>query len=124
MTGEFRSKLVNELRALGQSTRKIASTLHIDPKTVRNALGSPGDNSPPEIVGRDGKTYPSKQAKPAILNPFQPSKILPDCDAIIEKIGRCVTENGLPEWDEDAARIRGLVWNLKAHIERWSESLA
>jgi transposase-like protein len=63
MTPELRRQIVAELRADGESTRQIAAAVGVSHTTVQNDLReSGGKNLPPEVQGRDGKTYAA--AKP------------------------------------------------------------
>ena len=65
LTAAQRKKVVGALREQGHSLRAIAGAVGVDPKTVRNDLGT-GDHSPvpDRIVGRDGKSRPAKRATP------------------------------------------------------------
>jgi hypothetical protein len=67
-----RASFVAMLHDAGMSTRAIAASVNVDPKTVRNDLEAGGENSSPEdasskpVTGTDGKTY---TRKPKATNP-------------------------------------------------------
>lgn len=64
-----RPAMVAELRQTGMSTRAIGAALGVDPKTVRNDLGSTGEKSPVETVkSLDGRERPA-------IQPLRPTSV-------------------------------------------------
>jgi hypothetical protein len=47
-----------------RSDRAIAAEIGVDHKTEGAARKAVGEHSPPERIGRDGKSYPTKATKP------------------------------------------------------------
>jgi hypothetical protein len=73
LTPELRQALVAELRTDGKSIRRIAGALGVSPSTVQEDLSSQvyQSGTPATVVGRDGKTYPSKIAKVILCSECQ-----------------------------------------------------
>lgn len=118
-----RAKLIGDLRSMGQSTRKIAATLHVDPKTVRNSLGATGDNSPPRITGVDGKTYAASRP-PTVADRPSPRKMLSAYQVGLNEMNAFAIGHGLEDHDDELLEIRGIHAELVIRLERWSKALA
>lgn len=92
MTKELRQMIVAELRAEGESTREIATTLNVSPQTVLNDLKAPGvqNLTPDKIVGKDGKQYDAKAPKliAELKNLIDQSALSPKLQPDLEELSK------------------------------------
>lgn len=70
LSREQRRSFHVELRNLGKSLREIAAASGVDPATVMRDTAGVESATPARTTGRDGKSYPARQPKPAPVLDF------------------------------------------------------
>jgi ParB-like chromosome segregation protein Spo0J len=63
-----RKELVGKLRSKNMSTRRIARVVGVSKDTVYRDSQGVSDDTPPTVVGADGKEYPAKKKKTTVVN--------------------------------------------------------
>lgn len=124
MTPEIRAELAAELKAAGQSNRRIASALNVSESTVRADLEGAQNRAPETVIGADGKSYPATQAYTPKPKAFDWGPLLGHCDKALSLIDDCADYHGIEAHDEEIEEIKGIFVEAKIRLAGLRESLS